>query len=439
LFARSAAILCPFSFLLFGAIDFQDHMADDAQQEDVGLEVEEWTDPVDITVLGDDGPSTIFVGGFSDVRTAKDGLEKMIYRDDKLVFLEGQYEGNLILDSTYLDGVQIVGEGAVVFSGQLVVAYSSYDPDRLLKIPVAAEVDDGAAVAAAEPGEDAAPPPEEEAEEEGEEGKKAVIVRAPKIALSNMKFLGGVSTEGLATGYVDDCEFGTPFGEPPLDYCATIASLSDVLFTRSKFYGSGKSVVYAFPRARGVFTECTFEGSIPAVTQTETIRRRRGYVPPPPPPPTAPTTVHCEVGLYFDDADIRVERSVVSQVGIGILCHDTCRDTVIEECLVTKTSTTGILLMDSASPKIVRSRVNLNGRESLVVGNHSHPNIRSCAFAGDVRLKTHAVHTGLTDNLIGLNRQLEVEGKNFYTKGFTVVPTDPTFIKPKKVVVEEDE
>lgn len=414
-------------------------MADDAQQEEVGLEVEEWVDPVDITTLGDDGPSTIFVGGFSSIRTAKDGLEQMVYRDDKLVFLEGEYEGNLTLDSTYLDGVHIRGEGDVVFSGQLIVAYSSFDPDRLLKVPQAAEADEGAAAAATEPGEDAAPPAEEEAEEEGDEAKKGVVVRPPKVALSNMKFLSGVLTEGLATGYVDDCHFGTPFGVPALDHCATIAPLSDVIFTRSVFYGSGKSIVYAFPRARGVFTECTFEGSIPAVTQTETIRRRRGYVPPPPPPPTAPTTVYCEVGLYLDDADLQVSHSSVSLVGIGILCRDSCKNTLVEECLVSKTSTTGILLLDNAAPKILRSRVNLNGRESLVVGNFSHPNIRSCAFAGDVRLKTHAVHTGLTDNLIGLNRQLDVEGKNFYTKGFTIVPTDPTFIKPKKVVVEEEE
>lgn len=411
-------------------------MADDAQQEEVGFE--EWTDPVDIAALGDDGPATIFVGGFSELRTAKDGLEQMIYRDDKLVILGGRYEGNLILDSTYLNGAHVCGEGDVTFDGQLILAYSSYDSDRILKIPQGAEVDENAAAVAAEPNEDA-PPADEEGEDEGDDAKKAVVVRPPRLTISNMTFLSGLVTDGLATGYVDDCVFGTPVGEPALDHCATIASLCDAEFLRCRFYGSGKSVVYAFPRSKSSFVECSFEGSIPAVTQTETVRRRRGYVPPPPPPPTAPTTVQCEVGLYLDDADIKISKCSVALVGIGILCHDGCKDTVVDDSLVTKTSTTGVYLMEHASPKIVRSRVNLNGREALVVGNHSHPNIRNCAFAGDVRLKTEAIHTGLTDNLIGLNKELSVEGKNFYTKGFTVVPTDPTILKVKKVVVEEEE
>lgn len=410
-------------------------MAEEGGQEVV--DVEEWVEQVDVSALGDDGPSTIFVGGFSALQTATEGLAAVKYRDDRVVVLAGNYAGDLVVDSTRLDGVDVRGEGVVTFEGRLIVEYTSFDPEKALRVPQAAEgADDAAAVAPAE-GEDA-PPPEEEPEE-GEEGGKQEPLRPQRLTIGNMSFLSGLLAEGLSTGYIDDCTFGSPIGALPLTHCGVVKALTTVACARCKFFGNGKAVLYGFPRSRASFTDCTFGGAVKPRSDSENVRRKRGYVPPPPPPPTAPASTECDVGLYLDDASNTFAKCVVSHVGIGVLCRDECKGTLIEDCAVSLTSATGVLLLDKSCPRIARTSVSLNGRESLVVGNHSHPNVRKCNFVGDVRLKTQAIHTGLSDNVVGLSHQVIVEGTNFSIKGFTVIATDPTIVKPKKAVAADEE
>lgn len=410
-------------------------MADDGAQE---ATIEEWTEPVDVSALGNDGPTTVFVGGFSTLRSAKEGLSAVTYRDDAIVVLPGTYEGDVVVDSTFYDGVNIRGEGSVTFTGRLVVDYTSFNPDRVLQLPQLGEGEEVAAPAA--DGEEGGAA-EEPVEEEGEEGaKKTEPARPLALTLGNMTFLGGLLAEGLSKGYIDDCVFGEPVVEnSSVIHCCTAKALTTVRCTRCTFYGATKSIVYAFPKSRAEFSECKFLGASKPAPPVEAVRRKRGYVPPPPPPPTAPVSVLCETGVYLDDACVSIAKSSIANVGIGVLCRDECKDARIVETQISLTTATGVLLLEKAAPHFARSSVSLTGREALVVGHEAHPNIRNCVFVGDVRLKAESIHTGLTDNIIGLNHQLFVEGSHFRVKGFTVVPNDPTAVKPKKAPPPEED
>ncbi len=128
---------------------------------------------------------------------------------------------------------------------------------------------------------------------------------------------------------------------------------------------------------------------------------------------------------------------IVELFGIGVVLNDKCQGTVIEKTTITEIGTVGVLFNPGCVAAMRNSSVKLCGRECVVVGTKAHPSLRANIFVGDARLKEGSVGSGISDNILGLNGKLFVDGSQFTVKGFTTVPKDPTIVKPKKV--EEDE
>ena len=417
----------------------------DEEHENVagGAGEDEWTELIDIGAL-DDGPTTTFVGGFSSTKTIDDALEGLVNYNDRIVVLGKVLKGDLKVDSTRFDGVQILAGGSAetIVEGRLVLTYSTPGPGIGLKRPAqAAAEDDQDTRKGGEgglDGEDGAPPQEEEAAE-GAELTDKEPVRPSILTVKNLTFTNGCIVEGLAKGDILDCTFGVQTGEVVVDHCAATHALSGAEFVRCKFFGSKRSAVYNFPFSRTKFTDCTIRGTTrpPPAGSTDQKRQKRGYIPPPPPPPTAPQKTECDVGIYNDNAEVTIANCSISNFDVGVLFNDACKGCSVIASKVSEIATVGYLVSSGGCPKLSKCQALLCGRECFVSLENTHPSVRDCIFVGNARIKNGCVMTGMTDNLLGLGGTVVVEDQRFTAKGFKSVPNDPTIVKVKKVVAED--
>lgn len=397
-------------------------MADDEREEDVAVEEEEeedWSEPIPVDDMPA-GNTTTFVGGFSPVTTVTAALANIRDKDDQVIVLPGKYETDVSLDSTTNDGLRFLGDansqpGDIVFTGLLDVAYS---------VPAAAQNDEPAA-------------------DEDEDGPKKPAEPPRPLTIRGMTFLAGAVFSELTQGAVDNCVFGHMYVEADgesVPRTVRCHGLSTVAFNGCRAYGSERSAVYCFPHARNTFVGCSFIGAEkPPPPPPVEKRKRRPVAPPPPPPPSVPATCECEVGVQCDDATAKFTDCIVNRFNIGMYCSAACKGAVIEQCSVSEIATVGILLGDECNATVRKATVKLCGRECIVVGAGAHPTLRENVLVGDVRLKRGAVASGASDNILGLNGNIIDEGGRFTVKGFTSVAKDPSLVKPKKVVDEDEE
>lgn len=401
-------------------------MADDEEKDEVQEEVEdeeEWTEPVELEGL-DDGHTTTFLGGFSPIRTMTDALTRIKRKNDQIIVLSGTYDTGVTLDSTLHDGLRFFGDAQasvedIVFRGTLEIQYTV-------------------------PEKKDAPPP---TEEEDESGKKKVPEPPRPLTIGHMTFLSGVVAQELTNAHVLDVTFGQRYVHPPANEEEEIASrlvrchgLSTSTFEECTVFGVQTSAVYCFPYSRVTFSKCTFQSAEqpPPPAPTET-RKKKKVVRPPTPPPAVPTReAECEVGIQCDDAQATFNGCTLRGFDIGIVFSGKCKGTKVERCKISEILTVGILFGKGASAAVRNNVVKLCGRETVVVSAEAHPILRDNILVGDARVARGAVGTGICDNILGLNGQLFDEEKLFTLKGFRTVEKDPSIVKPKKIVEEEE-
>eukprot|EP00744_Colponema_vietnamica_P011109 GILI01015632.1.p1 GENE.GILI01015632.1~~GILI01015632.1.p1 ORF type:complete len:460 (-),score=116.21 GILI01015632.1:80-1459(-) len=453
-----------------------------ADNED-NVPVEEvWEDVVELDDIPD-GPTTIFVGGFSKFKSINEALDIVQTSNDRIVVLE-QQDGDVPIDVTRYCGVTIVGAiprntleppkvGAedevvdeeeemdedellrrkkaqtkkdttlanIVVTGRLVLQYSVPSDNNKLKTGFP-EVDEDEA-------NDANAKSNGEEDEDGEGGNNnadgededagtKVVARAPALTLNGLNFTNGLTGEANTNAYIEDCAFGTlafqPASGPSGDINTKINALSTIEFTRCQLYGSNKAAIYCFPHSRATFIDCDVRGSQRPLTAEEIASRDakkpRGYVAPPAPAPSAPVDVSCATGIFSDDSSCNFTNVDVLNFGIGIFSVGPNKGFKVDASAVQLSQTVGVLFDQNCGGTIKNTSVKLSGREAGVFGN-GHPTVRECTFVGDVRLKRNCVATGITDNIIGLGHNVINEDTQFHLKGFTQVQIDPT--APKKI------
>lgn len=412
-----------------------------------GDEDEDWSEPVDVSGLPD-GSTTLIVGGFSAFATPADALASVKYPTDQLLLLRGEYEGDLCVDSTVHKGVLVAGDataapGDVVVRGALRIAYSEPGNNANAEA-AAAEVAAAAEAAAAEAEADGGAGGDGEDGGAGggasrSRGRKKKDVAPKVLTVRRLSFLSGAVFAEQTDADVAECVFGTAAGVPAVPRAVRCGGFSTVRVTRCTVFGSGLSAVYCFPASRVRFEGCDITGSEKPAAQGADARKKpkRGYVPPPPPPPTAPAKCECEVGAQCDNSRAVFLDCRFTNFGIGALVADASKGHTFDRCAFSRLATVGVLFDSGARATMRSSTVKLCGREALVVGAGAHPTLRDNTFVGNVRLKAGAEVTGATDNIVALNGTVFDEGSLFDVKGFTVVSTDPTLVKPKKVKTEE--
>ena len=442
-----------FSRFLFSRSHSEQRMAEDERDEGAAHEGapgedEEWTEPADLEGL-DDGPTTVFVGSFSYFHTIASALEAIKRPADKMVVLAGAYEGDVTIDTTVRKNLSIQGDStvprsSVVIKGKLILTYSEPAHTENAE-PEPTEAEDKKAPAADES------QAEGEGDNEGEpQKKKPKRDEPPKLlSITHLWFMNGADFTAQTNALLSDCQLGplsstaAPSGAPtPPPRTVVCHALSTVRVSASTVCGCGKSAIYMYPRARCVLEGCEIAGYVkPPPASEETTKRKKipkSAVPLPPPVPQVPTKCECECGLYCDDSEGKLMKCTIQQCDIGVVCHDVCRGTVLEECTVQQMAAVGLLLDKGSCATVRKCIFKLCGRDAVIIGAQCHPIMRSNVMVGSVRVKHGASFTGICDNVVGCDGAVVVEDATFAVKGFQVVSVDPTVAKPKKKAPEAE-
>ena len=294
----------------------------DEDREDPTMEEEEdgeeWTEPVDLSELPD-GNKTVFVGGFSTIKTINEALPQLKTAKDRVIVLKGSYEGDVTIDSTKWKGLIISGEEGsnandVKIDGALNLDWSKpeINPD--------AEEETAVEEPASPVGEDGEGGAEEGGDAGEVEAKPKVIAQPKLLTLSKLTFLKGAVVNAQTAADIVECNFGTKTGSHAVPHTVQCHGFSTVMFRRCRIYGTQRSAVYCYPRSSALLDRCDIIGSEKPAPQSAPVKHKRGYVPPPPPPPTAPTKCECEVGAHTPKCCRTTKR--LSLEGLNWLTND---------------------------------------------------------------------------------------------------------------------
>eukprot|EP00758_Cryptobia_borreli_P001359 Tbor_TRINITY_DN2174_c0_g1::TRINITY_DN2174_c0_g1_i1::g.5498::m.5498 len=466
-------------------------MADEDYERE-GDEGEEWFEPEDVDNL-QDGPTTIFVGGFSKYKTINDALEAITTSNDQIIVLNS-FDADVEIDATRFAGVTIIGATPyntippkpllsaeereeleqednnadeideeeefdeygdpkkkprppkvdtttcnVSIFGKLTLTYS--DPLHITPLPTGfpipdeeEEEDDGANEnddgdgdddKSNKRGRDTDGNDNDDTSEAGD--KKVTAPHANILTIKNLTFTRGIEMNSQTSAIIEDCGFGIRTHLPDHVTTVKVNALSKGEFIRCRFYGGVKSSIYCYPASRCKFTDSDVIGTVPNDENTTTPQKRpRGYVAPPPPPPVPPLTVTSATGILSDDSSCTFDNMDISNFGIGLYCIGGNRSLSFRESRVMQIQTVGLLCEQGFEGKLHEVVVTLCGRECAVLGS-GHPTVRDCTFVGDVRLKKDCISTGVTDNIVALDKSKVInEDINFNLKGFRKLPIDPT-------------
>ena len=271
-----------------------DERFDEENEENEEDAEDEWLDIVDPDEF-EDGPASIFVGGFSGLRSVDQGLKVYGQRESgQIMVFPGRYEGDVKLDSIIHCGLSLVGvsdPSSVEFTGQLCVSRTD-NPEliALYEERKQRRMDGGSSVEEEE----------EEEDEEGEEGEgkgggeyneteqedradaDAFAVKSvDQLTISNFTFLKGMVVEEVTAAQVVNCIFGRCSylknaaseadveAPPPKEHRAIVCrAFSTVNLQQCVVFGCGLSAIYCYPYSQNKFIKCEFFAATQHVSRT---------------------------------------------------------------------------------------------------------------------------------------------------------------------------